>query len=254
MTNRPLILITNDDGISAQGIEELTSLMCSLGDVVVVAPDGPRSGLACSITSDTAVKLTPVGPQKDALRRVQCSGTPADCVKLALEHVTGRMPDVLVSGINHGDNSSINMHYSGTIGAVLEGCMKGVHSIGFSLRTSKTRCDFAPYRQVILDTTAHVLAHGLPQDVCLNVNFPEVERLQGTSVCRMARGAWVREWAPGKEPGSYGLTGHFECLEPEAEGTDWWAMEHGRAAIVPLQLDMTARAVMGGLKTLEREA
>lgn len=228
--------------------------MCTLGNVVVVAPDGPRSGMGCAITSTSPVRLIPVGPQKEVLRRVQCDGTPADCVKLALEHVTGRMPDVLVSGINHGDNSSINMHYSGTIGAVLEGCMKGVPSIGFSLRTAQKHCDFAPYRQVILDTVSHVLAHGLPQDVCLNVNFPEVPQLEGASVCRMARGAWVQEWAPDKTPGSYHLTGHFECLEPEAEDTDWWAMEHRCAAIVPLHLDMTARTVMGGLKTLERKA
>lgn len=216
MTERPLILITNDDGILAQGIQELTSLMCTLGDVAVVAPDGPRSGMACAISAVTPVKLQPVGPQKQALRRMQCSGTPVDCVKLALEHVTGRKPDILVSGINHGDNASVSMHYSGTIGAVLEGCMKDVPSVGFSLRTRKESCNFLPYRQVVLDTVAYVLERGLPQGVCLNVNFPEVDsQLEGVSVCRMARGNWVEEWeSAGGE--TFRLTGRFVNLEPEA--------------------------------------
>ena len=251
MTERPLILITNDDGILAQGIQELTSLMCTLGDVAVVAPDGPRSGMACAISAVTPVRLQPVGPQKQALRRMQCSGTPVDCVKLALEHVTGRKPDILVSGINHGDNASVSMHYSGTIGAVLEGCMKDVPSVGFSLRTRKESCNFLPYRQVVLDTVAYVLERGLPQGVCLNVNFPEGDRqLEGVSVCRMARGNWVEEWEPaGGE--TFRLTGRFVNLEPEAEDTDYWALDHGRASITPLRIDATAYPVLPGLKVLE---
>ena len=261
MTERPLILITNDDGILAQGIQELTSLMCTLGDVAVVAPDGPRSGMACAISAVTPVRLQPVGPQKQALRRMQCkgdnfevwscSGTPVDCVKLALEHVTGRKPDILVSGINHGDNASVSMHYSGTIGAVLEGCMKDVPSVGFSLRTRKESCNFLPYRQVVLDTVAYVLERGLPQGVCLNVNFPEVDsQLEGVSVCRMARGNWVEEWeSAGGE--TFRLTGRFVNLEPEAEDTDYWALDHGRASITPLRIDATAYPVLPGLKVLE---
>ena len=251
MTERPLILITNDDGILAQGIQELTSLMCTLGDVAVVAPDGPRSGMACAISAVTPVRLQPVGPQKQALRRMQCSGTPVDCVKLALEHVTGRKPDILVSGINHGDNASVSMHYSGTIGAVLEGCMKDVPSVGFSLRTRKEACNFLPYRQVVLDTVAYVLERGLPQGVCLNVNFPEVDsQLEGVSVCRMARGNWVEEWeTAGGE--TFRLTGRFVNLEPEAEDTDYWALDHGRASITPLRIDATAYPVLPGLKVLE---
>ena len=251
MTERPLILITNDDGILAQGIQELTSLMCTLGDVAVVAPDGPRSGMACAISAVTPVRLQPVGPQNQALRRMQCSGTPVACAKLALEHVTGRKPDILVSGINHGDNASVSMHYSGTIGAVLEGCMKDVPSVGFSLRTRKESCNFLPYRQVVLDTVAYVLERGLPQGVCLNVNFPEVDsQLEGVSVCRMARGNWVEEWeSAGGE--TFRLTGRFVNLEPEAEDTDYWALDHGRASITPLRIDATAYPVLPGLKVLE---
>ena len=251
MTERPLILITNDDGILAQGIQELTSLMCTLGDVAVVAPDGPRSGMACAISAVTPVRMQCVVPQKQALRRMQCSGTPVDCVKLALEHVTGRKPDILVSGINHGDNASVSMHYSGTIGAVLEGCMKDVPSVGFSLRTRKESCNFLPYRQVVLDTVAYVLERGLPQGVCLNVNFPEVDsQLEGVSVCRMARGNWVEEWeSAGGE--TFRLTGRFVNLEPEAEDTDYWALDHGRASITPLRIDATAYPVLPGLKVLE---
>ena len=250
MTDRPLILITNDDGILAQGIQELTSLMCRLGDVVVVAPDGARSGMACAISAVTPVRLQPVGPQKPGLRRLQCSGTPVDCVKLALEQVAGRKPDLLVSGINHGDNASVSMHYSGTIGAVLEGCMKGIPSVGFSLRTRRQECDFLPYRQVVLDTVSYVLERGLPQDVCLNVNFPEVDSLQGVNVCRMARGNWVEEWEPADKD-SFCLTGRFVNLEPEAEDTDYWALDHGRASITPLRIDATAYPVLAALKALE---
>lgn len=225
--------------------------MCRLGDVVVVAPDGARSGMACAISAVTPVRLQPVGPQKPGLRRLQCSGTPVDCVKLASEQVAGRKPDLLVSGINHGDNASVSMHYSGTIGAVLEGCMKDVPSVGFSLRTRKEACNFLPYRQVVLDTVAYVLERGLPQGVCLNVNFPEVDsQLEGVSVCRMARGNWVEEWeSAGGE--TFRLTGRFVNLEPEAEDTDYWALDHGRASITPLRIDATAYPVLPGLKVLE---
>lgn len=187
MTERPLILISNDDGADAQGIRELTRMLLPLGDLVVVAPDGPRSGAACSMTVTSPVSLRLL-EHTDGLTRYACSGTPADCVKLALEHVVDRKPALMVSGINHGDNASVNVHYSGTMGAVMEACMKGIPAIGYSLRTRDKQCDFSPYAQAIVHIARHVLEHGLPQDTCLNVNFPQVERLQGLSVCRMARG------------------------------------------------------------------
>lgn len=251
MTETPLILISNDDGVDAQGIDVLTRLMLPLGEVVVVAPDAPRSGAACSMTVTTGVRLCLL-ERSAGLTRWACSGTPADCVKLALEHVVTRRPALMVSGINHGDNASVNVHYSGTMGAVMEACMKGVPAVGFSLRTRDQQCDFAPYEQAIQHIARHVLAQGLPQDVCLNVNFPQVPHLQGLRVCRMARGAWASEWEPGSEPDTYKLTGRFTCLEPEAHDTDWWALDHGMGAVVPLNTDMTDRGCLAALKTLEQ--
>ncbi len=238
MPNRPLILITNDDGVHAQGIQVLTKLMRQLGDVIVVAPDSARSGSACAITPINPVRVS-LCNEEDGLLCYSCSGTPVDCVKLALEKVVPRVPDLMVSGINHGDNASVSLHYSGTVGAVLEACMKSVPAIAYSLMTRQPQCDFSPYEEVVLRVARRVLTDGLPQDVCLNVNFPFVKRLEGVSVCRLARGNWLKEWGDTDEPGIYHLTGYFTNLEPEAEDTDYWALQHGMAAVTPIQLDMT---------------
>ena len=251
MQKQPLILITNDDGLSAQGISVLTKCMQKLGQIVVVAPNGARSGAACSITPIVPVTLK-LERKEENLTVYACSGTPADCVKLALEKVVPRQPDLVVSGINHGDNASVSLHYSGTIGAVLEGCMKGVPSIGYSLRTHKQECDFQPYLEVVEEIASYVLKNGLPQDVCLNVNFPEVPALKGVAVCRMARGIWESEWKDTDTPNVYTLTGHFTNLEPEVEGTDYWALDHDMAAITPLSLDMTYYPSLETLKSLQK--
>lgn len=251
MQNRPLILISNDDGVHAQGIGVLTELMRLLGDVVVVAPDGQRSGASCSITSGGVVHLSLLD-ETPGLTVYSCSGTPTDCVKLALEKVVARKPDLVVSGINHGDNASVSTHYSGTMGAVFEACMKGVPAVGYSLRTRDKECDFAPYREVVLDVARHVLEHGLEQDVCLNVNFPQVAAVKGTRVCRMARGLWHTEWMECEEQRRYRMTGTFTNLEPEAEDTDYWALDHGMAAVTPQRLDMTAYSSLEQLKSLCR--
>ena len=251
MKKQPLILITNDDGLNAQGISVLTKCMQNLGQVIVVAPNGARSGSACSITPIIPVKLK-LEKEEENLLAYSCSGTPVDCVKLAYEKVVPRRPDLIVSGINHGDNASISLHYSGTIGGVLEGCMKGIPSIGFSLRTRKQECDFQPYLKAIEDIATYVLKNGLPQDVCLNVNFPEVPVLKGISVCRMARGIWQSEWKDTDVPGTYKLTGNFTNLEPEAEDTDYWALDHDMAAITPLMLDMTYYPFLDSQKSLQR--
>ena len=250
MQKRPLILITNDDGLNAQGISVLTKCMQKLGQVVVVAPNGARSGSSCSITPIVPVKLT-LKSKDENLIAYSCTGTPVDCVKIAFEKIVPRQPDLVVSGINHGDNASISLHYSGTIGAVLEGCMKGVPSIGFSLRTRKQECDFQPYLKAVVEVAEYVLKNGLPQDVCLNVNFPEVPVLKGASVCRMARGIWQSEWKETDTPDIYTLAGHFTNLEPEAEDTDFWALDHDMMAITPLSLDMTYYPYLDSLKSLQ---
>ncbi len=246
MNTRPTILITNDDGYKAQGIRALTEIMRTFGDTIVVAPDSARSGAGCAITSRLPVHVEQVEPGV-----YSCSGTPVDCVKIALEKVLPCSPDLVVSGINHGDNASISLHYSGTVGAVLEACMKGIPAIAYSLRTSKKECDFAPYSAVIEEWAGRVLREGLPTDSCLNINFPEVPRLAGAKVCRMARGMWHTEWddagtdADGKS--HYTLTGTFRNLEPEAADTDYWAIDHGMAAITPLSLDMTDYGLLAAL-------
>lgn len=234
----PNILISNDDGVQAQGIRELTRMMRRLGDVVVVAPDGPRSAASCSISPLTTITVRLLKEEK-GLKFYQCSGTPTDCVKLALDGLLTKKPDLVVSGINHGDNASVSIHYSGTVGAALEACMKGIPAIAFSLKTKSQQCDFRPYEEVIMRTARYVLKNGLPEDVMLNVNFPEVEALKGTRVCRVGRGRWMKEMKQVGE-GAYQLTGYFQNLEPDAEDTDYWALDHGFAAISPLQLDTTA--------------
>ncbi len=242
-TEDKLILIVNDDGYRAQGIRHLARLVSPLAHVVVVAPDSARSGAGCSITATGPVQLCRMGKDDMGIEWVACSGTPVDCVKLACEHVCQRQPDLVLSGINHGDNSSISIHYSGTMGAVFESTLKGLPSVGLSLRTRSQECSFLPYNQVILRTVEHVLENGLPAGVCLNVNFPEVETLKGARVCRMCRGLWSQEWAPANNPHGaefYWLTGRFDNLEPEAADTDNWALDRGYASIVPIRLDMTS--------------
>ena len=251
---RKLILITNDDGYEAQGVNVLADLMAPLGDVVMVAPEGARSGAACSITPTRPINLYFID-ERPGIRRYACTGTPVDCVKLAVERVCERIPDLVVSGINHGDNASCSLHYSGTMGAVFEACMKSIPAIGFSLRTLSHQCDFSPYAPEIVRISQYVIKNGLPQDVCLNVNFPEVEQLAGTTICRMGRGRWIHEWAPAHNPrgfDAYWLTGEFSNLEPDSADTDYWALDHGYAAVTPIKLDMTDYESMKLLSGLSR--
>ena len=250
MSDKPLILIANDDGVDAPGIKVLTRLMRWLGQVVVVAPDSARSGYSCAITTHGTVRLNHVSGEP-GLEVYSCSGTPSDCVKLALEKILDRKPDLMVSGINHGDNSSVSVHYSGTMGAVFEACMKEVPAIGFSVRSTAPDCDFSPYEQTILDIASLAMKKDFPRDVCLNVNFPIVEKLRGVRVCRLARGNWVEEWIGAGDADTFRLTGHFVNLEPEADDTDDWVLCHGMAAVTPLKLDMTHYPTIPLLKELE---
>ena len=251
MSRRPLILISNYDGVQAQGLRELTRMMRRLGDVIVVAPDGPRSAASCSISPISTITVRLL-QQEDGLSIYQCNGTPTDCVKLALDGLLTVEPDLVVSGINHGDNASVSMHYSGTVGAALEACMKGIPAIAYSLKTKSQQCDFRPYEDVVVRTARHALEEGLPEDVMLNVNFPEVEALKGARVCRVGRGRWMKEMKPVGE-GAYQLSGYFLNLEPDAEDTDYWALDHGYAAVSPVQLDMTAYGQLDEYKKIEED-
>ena len=181
MTNKPLILITNDDGIEARGIHSLVEAVQHLGEVVVMAPDGPRSAQSSAITMNTPLRIWKHF-EKDGLKMYRCNGTPTDCVKIAVYNILDRKPDIILAGINHGDNTSISVIYSGTMGAVLEGCVEGVPSVGFSLCTHDPRADFSEAMKYASIITEKVLREGLPKDVCLNVNFPVGVKLKGYKV------------------------------------------------------------------------
>ena len=255
MCNKPLILITNDDGYAAAGIKALARTVADIADIYVVAPDGARSGAACAITSSVPVSYRELKAQNDypsGVRLFACSGTPVDCVKLAWDNILPRRPDLLLSGINHGDNASISAHYSGTMGAVFEGCMKGIPSIGLSLYLQRgQRYEDYPVSDDTLAAIAHlceqVITEGLPIDTCLNVNLPVSDVFKGWRVCRQARGRWEAEWATASNPHgvkAYWLTGVFNDLEPQSDDTDFAALRAGFASIVPTTIDMTAYGAM----------
>lgn len=251
VSSKPLILISNDDGYTAKGINELVGFLCDMADIVVVAPDGPRSGMAAAITSQVPVAFAPVS-LTPGVSVYRCTGTPVDCVKLGLEAVVKCRPDIVIGGINHGDNSAVNVHYSGTMGIVLEGCMKGIPSIGFSVCDHDPDLDFSPTRDYIRQIVRQVLEQGLPEGTCLNVNFPEKAPYEGVKVCRQTVGRWENEWASLPHPRGggdiYWLTGRFANYEPEATDTDRWALEHGYVAITPTQVDMTAYGLLEEMK------
>jgi 5'-nucleotidase len=177
-------------------------------------------------------------------------------VKLALAEIVPRRPDMVIGGINHGDNASVNTHYSGTMGVTLEGCMKYIPSVAFSLCDFHEDADFEPLRPLIRTITQRVLAEGLPKGVCLNVNFPLLESpgttYAGVRVCRMAHGTWSSEVTKCHHPRGYDywwMVGHYQNDEPEAEDTDNWALSHGYVAITPTQIDVTAYAAMEQIKS-----
>jgi len=239
--SKPYILITNDDGDVAKGIQVLTRLMCQLGDVIVVAPDGPRSAQsnAITVTHPIRFKLT---EESEGLKKYTCTGTPTDCVKLALNEIVERKPDLIVSGINHGSNAAVNVIYSGTMGAVLEGCENGILSIGFSICDHSYNADFSYFEPFILKIASQALEKGLPRGVCLNVNAP-VGVIKGVKVARQCDGQWTKEFAKRIDPQGrsyFWLTGNFENFEPESPDTDEWALNNGYVSIVPTKIDMTA--------------
>ena len=252
---RPLILISNDDGYQAKGISELMEMVRTLGDILVCAPDGPRSGQACAFSATTPLTLTQ-RRQEEGLEVWSCNGTPVDCVKMALANLCPCQPSIIIGGINHGDNASVNTHYSGTMGIVMEGCMKYIPSVAYSLCDSHADADFEPLRPYIQYITKHVLENGLPVGVCLNVNFPlsyglKVDTYKGIRVCRMSKGSWYNETTRFHHPRGYDywwMIGHYRNDEPEATDTDRWALDNGYVAVTPTTIDVTAYEAMKELK------
>jgi 5'-nucleotidase len=249
---RPYILITNDDGTEAPGIAVLTRLMMQIGDVVVVAPDGPRSAQSNALTVTQPIRYRKI-EEREGLKRYSCTGTPTDCVKLSLNEIVERQPDLLVSGINHGSNTAINVIYSGTMGAVLEGCENGILSIGFSIDNHSLGVDFSFFEPFILQITREALRNGLPHATCLNVNGP-TGAIAGVRVSRQCDGHWTKEFEKRTDPQGrayFWLTGYFENQEPDAEDTDEWALLNGYVSIVPTKIDMTAYQAIEAVKGWE---
>ncbi len=245
---RPYIFITNDDGVSALGINVLTKLMCQIGDVIVVAPDGARSGMSNALTVVDPIRYKTI-EKSEKLSIYSCTGTPTDCVKLGFEHLIERTPDLVVSGINHGSNAAINVIYSGTMGAVLEACQKDVPAVGFSLCDHSADADFSYFEPFILKICQKTLQEGLPQNVCLNVNAP-IGEIKGIKVARQCRAKWVNEFDKKEdENGTYfQLTGQFNNIEPDKKDTDQYALNEGFVSVVPVKTDLTEHQIIKNLE------
>lgn len=243
---KPLILVTNDDGITAPGLRALVRYMKEIGEVVVVAPDSPQSGKGHAITIDNTLFSANITVDKEhgAPEEYSCSGTPADCVKLALQELLKRKPDICVSGINHGSNSSINVIYSGTMSAAIEAGIEGIPAIGFSLCDYAWEADFQPAGKIVKKIVRRSLEHGIPKGVVLNVNIPKADakKIKGIKVCRQARANWKEKFDKRRSPAGkdyYWLTGEFELLD-NGEDTDEWALANDYVSVVPTQFDLTA--------------
>jgi 5'-nucleotidase len=252
---KPLILVTNDDGIGAPGIRHLASVMKELGDVVVIAPDKPQSGMGHAITINTTIRIHPEKIHQVS-REFSCTGTPVDCVKLAVNKILDRKPDLCVSGINHGPNLSISVIYSGTMSAAVEGAIEGIPSIGFSLCDYSIDANFETAREVVKKIAAQTLERGLEKGVCLNVNIPplKADQLRGIKICRQTRGNWIEELDERKDPAVkpyFWLTGRFQNFESGKEDTDVWAVDNGYVAVVPVQYDMTSHSSIPFLSSWE---
>lgn len=249
-SSRPLILITNDDSIDAPGIHHLAECVRSLGDIYIVAPAHPHSGQSAALTVGAPLRIVEKPSATDGVRLFTVNGTPVDCIKLALHTIVPRQPDIIFSGINHGSNSAVNVTYSGTMGAVLEGCMQGIPSVGFSLLHHSMKADFSLSTAFVAGIAATVLEKGLPKGVCLNVNIPARVIPQGIKVCRAARGRWTDEYKRYLDPLGvpfYWLTGRLVNEEPDAEDTDEYWLNRRFISVVPVTADQTDREA---IKTL----
>lgn len=239
----PTILVTNDDGVSAPGLRALVEAMTELGNVIVVAPDKPQSGMGHAITIGDPLRIEKVH-LFGQIEAYQCSGTPVDCVKLAKDKILYRNPDLCVSGINHGSNSSINVIYSGTMSAAVEACIESIPAIGFSLLDYSFEADFSAAKHYAKIIAQNLLDNGLPAGTLLNVNFPKlpVSEIKGIKVCRQANAKWEEDYDERVDPRGhkyYWLTGKFVNYD-QSEKTDEWALRQGFISVVPVQFDLTA--------------
>jgi len=258
MKTRPLILITNDDGITAPGLRSLITFMNKIGDVVVVAPDSPQSAMGHAITINNTLfckkEQIDNGPQSE----FSTSGTPADCIKLAINEILDRKPDICVSGINHGSNASINVIYSGTMSAAIEAGIEGIPSVGFSLLDYNWDADFSHCEKYIIKIVKNVLENGLENGIILNVNFPNAKKedIKGVKICKQAKSYWEENFDKRISPlgkNYYWLTGKFINLD-ESKDSDQYALERNYISIVPVQFDLAAYKYMDKLKSWNFES
>lgn len=249
---KPLILVTNDDGISAKGITSLIEVAKEFGQVVVVAPDKPQSGMGHAITVNGILRLNEYRGYEN-VEAYSCSGTPVDCVKLGIYEVLHQAPQLILSGINHGENTSTNVLYSGTMSAAVEGAMENIPSIGFSLADFDANADFSTAQHVARIVIEQALNNPFPEHLCLNVNVPKVkiDDLKGIKVCKQAFAFWEDRFDRRLDQFGrpyYWLTGNF-AMQDNDEESDLYAMQNGYASVVPTQFDMTAFKAMQTLKT-----
>lgn len=254
MNKEKLILVSNDDGVDAKGLKTLIEVASRYGKVVVVAPAEAQSGMSHAITIKTPLRAKRL-QNNNSPEIYSCQGTPVDCVKLAVNQLLhGKKPDLLLSGINHGSNSSSSIIYSGTMSVAMEGCVNQIPSAGFSLLSYDPDADFTAAGKIVEKVIENIFEKGLPEGVCLNVNIPYVpiDEMKGIKVCRQAKGLWKEEFVKRVDPHQgeyYWLTGYYLNLEENSEDTDEYALAHNYTSIVPINIDLTAYAAIPELKT-----
>lgn len=237
---KPLILVSNDDSYTAKGVHALIDRLLKFGDVVAVCPATPQSGQSMALTVNDPLRVTRL-PDYNGAQMFNVTGTPVDCIKLSMLHILGRRPDLIVTGINHGSNAAINVLYSGTMGAAMEGCAFGIPSIGFSLTDHSPEADFEPCYKAIDLLVKYALENGLPQDICLNVNVPNINHTpEEMRIAVPCRGHWNDEYKEYTDPFGrrfFMLSGSFENLEPDNTTTDEWCLSHGIISVVPVAIE-----------------
>ena len=239
---RPVILITNDDGVTAPGITNLVDAVKDLGKIIVVAPDKPQSGMGHAITIGQPLRLHKIHSTEN-IDTWSCTGTPVDCVKLAVDKILHRKPDLCLSGINHGANHSINVIYSGTMSAAVEAAIESIPSVGFSLLDYSIEADFTGAKKYARIIVENLLKKKMDKHLVLNVNFPAIpeDQLRGIRICRQAYAKYVEDFIERNDPHGrryYWLTGEFVNFD-KGKDTDVWALAHNYVSVVPVQFDLT---------------
>jgi len=247
------ILVTNDDGITAPGIRFLIDVMKEFGEITVMAPNKPQSGTSHSITFADPLRIKTIAETK-YYKEYSCNGTPVDCIKLGENVAMSQKPDLVVSGVNHGSNASINVIYSGTMAAVIEACIDGVPSIGFSLDNYDEAANLEPSRPFIQSIVKGIIENGIQKGICLNVNIPNINQIKGIKVCRQGKASWKEGFDSRVNPRGesyHWLTGSFVVDDENDEGSDLKALKEGYISLVPIHIDMTAYKAMDDFKYFE---